>query len=117
MQPDDIRALRAAYGLTREEFARAIGVTKQTIYFWEHGKYYPARYDSIVLYKLWAMLHNPEERKIAKNALFKAKTLPPEPSIEEKKGGNIGAFLSGELIGFGLGLILQSLFGGKKNNE
>lgn len=115
MKPQDIRALRTAYGLTREEFARALGVNKQTLYFWETGKSSPSRYDILVLHKLWSMLHNSDQREIAQNALNEAKDLTPAPSEEN----NIGDFIAGGLIGFGLGLLLSSLFRddkkGKKN--
>ena len=76
MLPQDIKALRVAYKLTQKEFASAIGVQKQTLYFWEKGKYSPSRYDVIVICKLWKMLHSPKQRAIAQNALDHAKNLP-----------------------------------------
>lgn len=76
MNPNDIKAIRAAYGIKREDFAKSIGVTKQTLYFWEHGTYYPSRYDVVMLHKLWSMLQNSRQREIAHSALHKAKNLP-----------------------------------------
>ena len=113
MKPEDIRALRTAYKMTREEFSRSIGITNQTLYLWEKGVHPPSRYDIVVLYKLWTMLHDPEEREIAKKALHKAKTLPSSPPTA-KEGMGLGQIIKDGLKGFGLGLLLSSLFEGNK---
>lgn len=117
MSPEDIRYLRTeCYGLTREEFANALGVTAQTIYFWEKGTYFPSRYDLVVLYRLWEMYQNPFYREKAKQALKQAATLPPVPpnniNYQNTQNKNsLGPLIAGGLIGIGLGLLLSKLFG------
>lgn len=112
MKPEDIRALRIAYGMKRELFAKVLGLSKQSLYYWERGTHSPTRYDLIVLLRLWAMLHNPKKRKIAKDVLWKASKLPSCPA--EKDGAHIGDFFHGGLQNFGLGLILSTIFKGQK---
>ena len=73
MNPEDIRALRASYCLTREELAKAIGVTKQTLYFWEKGTYKPSRYDAVVLRELWKITQNTKKKVFMKKVLHKIK--------------------------------------------
>lgn len=41
--PEEVRALRAATGLTQEEFSRIAGVTFSTINRWENGHAAPSR--------------------------------------------------------------------------
>ena len=45
--PDRIRALREARGLTLEAFAQGIGVQRQHVDGWEHGRAKP-RIDSLI---------------------------------------------------------------------
>ena len=44
--PDMIRIIRVQRGLTREEFAKRIGGSRQQVHAWETGKYRPS-YGSI----------------------------------------------------------------------
>jgi len=40
-QSDRVREIREALGLTRAEFARRLGVTRQMVAFYEEGRYVP----------------------------------------------------------------------------
>lgn len=40
--PDEVRALRARLGLSREQMARMLDTTAQSIYRWESGKVAPS---------------------------------------------------------------------------
>lgn len=113
MYPEQIKMLRQTYGLTREEFAKALGVSAQTIYFWENGTHAPSRYDSVVLYRLWEMSFSPATREEARQALRKAIDLPNSPPFQKHTDSSdvLGAAIVGGLIGFGLGVLLTALFG------
>jgi len=41
LTPEDIKALRQSFGLSKELFARAIGVSLGCVDFWERGKRSP----------------------------------------------------------------------------
>jgi DNA-binding transcriptional regulator YiaG len=38
MTPRDLRNLRRALGMTQQELAAALGVSEQSIYYWESGR-------------------------------------------------------------------------------
>jgi len=107
MHGEEIRRIRKAYRLTLHQFGRAFGVTAQTVFYWEHGTHSPSGYDVIVLMKLKEMLRNSQDKKRTRRALIEAQKLPAAPS------GTSGATLAAGLVGFGLGLLLAALFGGK----
>ena len=37
MAPDEFKALRKAAGYSQAQFARLLGLTRNTVYFWERG--------------------------------------------------------------------------------
>ena len=41
MKPSEVRALRARMGMTREKFARHLGVSPGSIFLWETGRAQP----------------------------------------------------------------------------
>ena len=43
MTPEEIKAIRAAYGVSQEEFARLLGTTTPTVNRWERGHVKPSR--------------------------------------------------------------------------
>ena len=63
MTPDELRRLRAEYGLTQERAAELAMVTARTVQFWEAGKYpMPASREKL----LRAALRKPRIKSITK---------------------------------------------------
>jgi putative transcriptional regulator len=53
----DPREVRARAGMTREQFAAALGISRETLYHWEQGRRDP---NSPAMARLKAMAENPE---------------------------------------------------------
>lgn len=49
MKPLEIRKLRESLGKTQTDFGRALGVSKQTICYWESGNRQPSKQSSVLL--------------------------------------------------------------------
>ena len=52
MEPHEIRELRLDLGLTREQFAKRLGVHGRTVMRWEQGNHEPTDRHEVALYKI-----------------------------------------------------------------
>ena len=125
MTGEQIRHIRESYGLSREQFARAFGVSSQTILYWEKGTHTPSGVHDILLNGLASKLGHPEEMEGMRQALLQAQYMPPDFSSQQKARGHTSpnrqpvpdpqADFGKVLLGIGLGVLLVELLkGGNK---
>ncbi len=103
MTREDIRQIRKTYGMTQGRFGSALGVSSQTMFFWEKGVNAPSGHQQIILHRLSAMAKNPQQFARAKDALSRAQFMRPGFEPETAPG-------SVDLNTCGLGLMLAALF-------
>jgi transcriptional regulator with XRE-family HTH domain len=111
MDPKRITRIRNAYGLTQQDFARALGVSTQTIWYWEKGRFKPNRFDLVVLTQMEAAIGNLPYQDRVRNALHEAQVLPPDQRAAE--GTKLGDLIAAGAIAVGLVVLLEALFGDK----
>ena len=106
MTPAEIRSTRTAYALTQLQLGRALGVSAQSVWAWEHGLYPPAAYHEIMLLRLYAMLRSAKGRKRASEALSRAQHLRPAP----EQGRSARDILQEGLESYGIYVMLRACF-------
>lgn len=103
MKNDEIKKLRAAYGMTQSAFSSALGVSCQTVYYWESGRLNPSSHQKIVLHRLARMSKNRRGFLRAFDAMDKSQFMRPCPEDSDVLG-------STDLRSCGLGRLLLALF-------
>ena len=79
--PSLIRTIRKALGLSQEQMANLIGVTRQMVNYYERGDAYPS-------IETWVKWTDAVEKQIKKLKKHEAREAKPSPTIENEDTQN-----------------------------
>ena len=110
MSPEEIKSIREDLGITQEDLASILGVTKTTVGRYEIGKAKPVGDAERKLLQLQASIGDPEQASLLKEAIKKAGGVAIAAGILSFSSALIP--LSGVIAcGLGIGALLKSQVG------
>lgn len=109
----DIKTLRAEYGLTQVQLAKILGVSAQTIYYWEGDQFQPAPHHLQNLAQMWnAQFDGTHREQIVR--WINARLATPDATTPSQTAVGAGSALLAAAAAIGVGLLLGSALAADK---
>jgi transcriptional regulator with XRE-family HTH domain len=100
----EIKLLRGDYGLTQAQLAKVLGVTAQSVYYWERDEFQPAPHHLQDLAQMWNARFDPRHKGQIERWLNERLAIPDAATPPKVAAG--GSALIAAAAAIGLGLLL-----------